>query len=154
MEKATFAAGCFWAVEAAFRKIPGVRSAIVGYTGGSTENPNYKEVCTGRTGHAEAVEVEFDPQLVSYEDLLQAFWDMHDPTTLNRQGPDIGAQYRSAVYFHDSKQEEVAKASKESLNASGKLSRPVVTEVTAASTFWKAEEYHQRYHEKHGIEHC
>lgn len=154
MEKATFAAGCFWAVESAFRKIPGVRSAIVGYTGGSTENPNYKEVCTGRTGHAEAVEVEFDPQLVTYNDLLEAFWDMHDPTTLNRQGPDIGAQYRSAVYFHDSKQEEVAKASKESLNASGKLPRPVVTEITAASTFWKAEEYHQRYHEKHGIEHC
>jgi peptide-methionine (S)-S-oxide reductase len=154
MEKASFAAGCFWGVEAAFRKIRGVHSAIVGYTGGSTENPNYKEVCTGRTGHAEAVEVDYDPQQVTYDELLEAFWDMHDPTTLNRQGPDIGAQYRSAVYCHSSEQEDLAKASKARLNSSGKLSKPVVTEITAASTFWKAEEYHQRYLEKHGVEHC
>jgi peptide-methionine (S)-S-oxide reductase len=154
MAKATFAAGCFWGVESAFRKVRGVKSAICGYTGGTLPEPSYKDVCTGRTGHAEAVEVDFDPALVSFEELLDAFWQMHDPTTLNRQGPDHGTQYRSAIYFHDAEQEAAARASKEKLDKSGKLPRPVVTEITPASKFYEAEEYHQRYHEKHGISHC
>ncbi len=153
MEKAGFAAGCFWGVETAFRKIKGVRSAIVGYTGGSLENPTYEAVCTERTGHAEAVEVEYDPAVVSYEDLLEAFWSMHDPTTMNRQGPDVGTQYRSAILFHTPEQEAAAKASTAKLESSGRLRDPIVTEITPASTFYRAEEYHQQYLEKRGIAH-
>ncbi len=153
MEKAGFAAGCFWGVETAFRKIKGVRSAIVGYTGGSPENPTYEVVCTGRTGHAEAVEVDYDPEVVSYEDLLEAFWSMHDPTTMNRQGPDVGTQYRSAILFHTPEQEAAARASKAKLESSGRFWNPIVTEIGPASTFYRAEEYHQQYLEKRGIAH-
>jgi len=135
MAKATFAAGCFWGVEDAFRQVKGVTSTTVGYTGGTTKNPTYKEVCTDRTGHAEAVEVEYDPQQVSYEDLLKVFWENHDPTTLNRQGPDVGTQYRSAIFFHGSDQEAAARASKAALEKSGKYKRPVVTEIVAAPEF-------------------
>ena len=151
MAKATFAAGCFWGIEAAFRKVPGVKDAAVGYTGGHKENPTYKEVCYTPTGHAEAVEVEFDPAQVSYEKLLDVFWSIHDPTQLNRQGPDVGEQYRSAVFVHSEEQAAAARASKERLEKSGRLRRPAVTEIAPASTFWRAEEYHQRYFEKMGI---
>ncbi len=137
-----------------FRNVDGVVDAIVGYTGGHTDNPTYKEVCTDGTGHAEAVEVTFDPAEVSYDELLEVFWANHDPTQLNRQGPDYGSQYRSAIFFHSPEQEEAARRSKEALDASGKLSRPVVTEITPASTFWRAEEYHQRYLEKRGQASC
>jgi peptide-methionine (S)-S-oxide reductase len=154
MEKAIFAAGCFWGVEAAFRQINGVKSTQVGYTGGSVENPSYELVCAGRTGHAEAVEVTYDPSVVSYERLLDAFWETHDPTTLNRQGPDIGAQYRSAIFFLTPEQERAAQASKEEMNRSGKFRREIVTEITPASEFYRAEEYHQQYFEKRGISHC
>jgi peptide-methionine (S)-S-oxide reductase len=154
MEKATFAEGCFWGVEANFQSIPGVISAVSGYTGGKTENPSYEDVCTGRTGHAEAVEVEFDPAKVSYDDLLKVFWTSHDPTTPNRQGPDVGTQYRSAIFFHDAAQEAAARASKEALEKSGKLKRPVVTEIVAAGPFYRAEEYHQKYFAKHGLHGC
>jgi peptide-methionine (S)-S-oxide reductase len=154
MEKATFAEGCFWGVESSFRQIPGVLDAVVGYTGGTTGNPSYRDVCTGRTGHAEAVEVTFDPAKVTYEQLLDHFWTSHDPTTLNRQGPDHGTQYRSAIFFHSPEQEAAAKASKQRLEASGRLHRPVVTQIAPASTFWRAEEYHQRYFEKQGIDAC
>ncbi|MEE8558782.1 MAG: peptide-methionine (S)-S-oxide reductase MsrA [Myxococcota bacterium] len=153
METATFAAGCFWGIEAAFRRIEGVRSAVVGYAGGSLENPTYEAVCTGGTGHAEAVEVEYDPAVVSYEDLLEAFWSMHDPTTMNRQGPDVGTQYRSALFFHTPEQEAAAKTSKSKLESSRRLRSPIVTEITPASTFYRAEEYHQQYFEKRGIPH-
>lgn len=153
-ETATFAAGCFWGVEVTFRNIDGVLDAIVGYTGGNTENPTYKQVCTDGTGHAEAVEVTFDPERVSYDDLLDVFWQSHDPTQVNRQGPDHGSQYRSAVFFHSPEQEALANKSKEALDASGRLSRPVATEITAASTFWPAEDYHQRYLEKRGQATC
>ena len=152
VEKATFAAGCFWGVEAAFWKVPGVRQTTVGYTGGHTEHPTYKQVCSDTTGHAEAVLVEYDPAEVSYEQLLEVFWNEHDPTTLNRQGPDVGSQYRSAVFFHTPGQEAAAKASRDAHQQ--KLSRPIVTEITPASTFWRAEEYHQRYFEKQGIASC
>ncbi|MEE8367790.1 MAG: peptide-methionine (S)-S-oxide reductase MsrA [Thermoanaerobaculia bacterium] len=154
MEKATFAAGCFWGVEAEFRKLDGVTSTVVGYSGGTLEDPTYRDVCSGATGHAEVVEIEFDPSRLSYEDLLQTFWDNHDPTTLNRQGPDVGSQYRSAVFFHSPQQQAVAEASKEAIERSGRYSRPVVTEITAVSTFHRAEEYHQQYLEKLGLEHC
>jgi peptide-methionine (S)-S-oxide reductase len=154
MEKATFAEGCFWGVEANFQSIPGVISAVSGYTGGKTENPSYEDVCTGRTGHAEAVEVEFDPAKVSYEDLLKVFWTSHDPTTPNRQGPDVGTQYRSAIFFHGAAQEAAARASKEALEKSGKLKRPIVTEIVAAGPFYRAEEYHQKYFAKHGLHGC
>ncbi len=153
METATFAAGCFWGIEAAFRRIEGVRSAVVGYAGGSLENPTYEAVCTGGTGHAEAVEVEYDPAVVSYEDLLEAFWSMHDPTTMNRQGPDVGTQYRSALFFHTPEQEAAARTSKSKLESSRRLRSPIVTEITPASTFYRAEEYHQQYFEKRGIPH-
>lgn len=152
MEKAIFAAGCFWGVESAFRKIKGVRSAVCGYTGGSKANPTYQEVCAGKTGHAEAVEVEYDPATVSFDELLDAFWKMHDPTTMNRQGPDIGTQYRSAIFFRNEQQGMAARKSKE--RAQSRFSRPIVTEITPAAPFYEAEEYHQRYHEKHGIEFC
>ncbi len=148
LEKATFGAGCFWGVESAFRKVPGVVSATVGYTGGSHENPTYEDVCTGRTGHAEAVQLEYDPSTVTYEELLDVFWNIHDPTTPNRQGPDVGSQYRSAIFSHDAEQEAAAIASKEKLDGSGRLPKPIVTEIAPASTFYRAEDYHQGYLEK------
>ena len=154
MEKATFAAGCFWGVEATFRQIPGVTSTAVGYTAGTLKNPSYEDVCSGKTGHAEAVDVEFDPAKVSYQELLGAFWESHDPTTLNRQGPDVGAQYRSAIFFHSPEQEAAARSSKETLDKEGRFKRPIVTVIEAAATFYKAEEYHQRYLEKRGLAHC
>jgi peptide-methionine (S)-S-oxide reductase len=153
-EKATFAAGCFWGVEAAFRQIQGVVGTAVGYSGGKTKNPTYKEVCTDRTGHAEVVEVEFDPKRVSYEKLLDVFWENHDPTTLNRQGPDVGTQYRSAILFHTPEQEAAARASKARLEASGRYKRPVVTEIVPLLEFYRAEEYHQQYLEKRGLSTC
>jgi len=151
-EKATFAAGCFWGVEAAFAEINGVVETAVGYIGGRTENATYEQVCSGGTGHAEAVEVTFDPAAVSYEHLLDAFWEMHDPTTLNRQGPDVGTQYRSAIFFHTPEQEKAALASK--ARAAGKFRKPIVTEITPASEFYRAEEYHQKYFQKHGGAAC
>jgi peptide-methionine (S)-S-oxide reductase len=154
MEKAIFAAGCFWGVEAELRNVKGVKATAVGYTGGRTENPTYKEVCTDTTGHAEAVEVEFDPSEVRYEQLLDVFWANHDPTQLNRQGPDWGRQYRSAIYFFTPEQEAAAKASRDALAKSGKFDRPIVTEIAPASKFWKAEDYHQQYLEKRGLAHC
>lgn len=154
MEKATFGAGCFWGVEAAFRQVEGVKSTAVGYSGGTFENPTYQDVCSGRTGHAEVVEVQYDPAVVSYDELLKVFWENHDPTTLNRQGPDVGAQYRSAIFYHTPEQEAAASASKEALDKSGQYRRPIVTEITPASTFYRAEEYHQQYFEKRGISHC
>lgn len=154
MARATFGAGCFWGVEAAFRKIHGVRSTMVGYAGGATENPTYEQVCTDRTGHAEVVQVDYDPEIVSYDRLLDVFWASHDPTQLNRQGPDIGTQYRSAIFVHDADQAEAAKASFKRLKDSGIYRRPIVTEITPASTFWPAEDYHQQYLEKRGLAHC
>jgi peptide-methionine (S)-S-oxide reductase len=154
MQKATFGAGCFWSVEAAFRKVKGVASTTVGYSGGTFENPTYEDVCSGKTGHAEVVEVVYDPSRVSYDELLEVFWEVHDPTTLNRQGPDVGAQYRSAIFFHNPGQESAAKASKEKLERTGKYKKPVVTEITPVSEFYPAEDYHQRYLEKHGLSHC
>jgi peptide-methionine (S)-S-oxide reductase len=154
LEKATFAAGCFWGVEATFRQIKGVKATAVGYSGGALENPSYRDVCTDRTGHAEAVEVEFDPAQVSYEQLLDVFWNNHNPTTLNRQGPDVGTQYRSAIFYHSPAQQAAAIASKERLEKSGKYKRPIVTEVVPAATFWRAEDYHQQYLEKRGMSNC
>ncbi len=154
MDKATFAAGCFWGVEETFRQVPGVIETTVGYLGGHTANPTYKDVCTDETGHAEVVQVTFDPSKVSYEKLLDVFWSAHDPTTLNRQGPDIGTQYRSAIFFHSPEQERQARASKEKMQASGRFRRPIVTEITPASTFYPAEEYHQKYLAKRGLSHC
>lgn len=154
MAIATFAAGCFWGVEAAFREVEGVLSTRVGYSGGSFEEPTYRDVCSGRTGHAEAVEVTYDPERVSYDDLLAVFWETHDPTTLNRQGPDVGEQYRSAIFFHDPAQEAAARASRERLAQSRKYPREIVTEITPASHFWEAEDYHQQYFEKQGMTHC
>ncbi len=153
-EKATFAAGCFWGVEAEFRQIPGVVSTSVGYTGGHTENPTYKQVCTDRTGHAEAVEVVYDPSRVSYQQLLKVFWENHDPTTLNRQGPDIGSQYRSAVFYHTPEQQAAAEASKEELERSGRYRRSIVTQIVAAPGYYPAEDYHQQYLEKRGLATC
>jgi peptide-methionine (S)-S-oxide reductase len=153
-EKATFAAGCFWGVEAAFREIPGVIATAVGYTGGHTENPTYRQVCAHTTGHAEAVEVTYDPTQVSYDDLLNVFWENHDPTQLNRQGPDVGDNYRSAIFYHDAEQEAAARASKERLEQSGRYRRPIVTEIVPAPTFWMAEDYHQQYLEKRGMASC
>lgn len=152
MEKATFAAGCFWGVEATFRRLAGVKSTQVGYTGGKLDHPTYEAVCTDRTGHAEALEVTFDPQVISYHDLLEVFWNNHNPMTLNRQGPDVGSQYRSAIYFHSPEQETEAKASRDAVQA--RFPRPIVTEITPASTFWPAEEYHQQYLEKRGLSNC
>jgi peptide-methionine (S)-S-oxide reductase len=150
--KATFAAGCFWQVEADFRRVEGVTRTTAGYTGGNLDRPTYEDVCTDRTGHAEAVEVEFDPQRVSYEQLLEVFWSGHDPTQLNRQGPDIGTQYRSAIFVHDEEQERAAQASRE--RARERFDRRVVTEIVPAATFWPAEAYHQRYLEKRGLASC
>ena len=154
MAKATFAAGCFWGVEDAFRQVEGVTSTAVGYIGGTTKNPSYKEVCTGRTGHAEAVEVDFDPAKASYLELLATFWKSHDPTTVNRQGPDVGTQYRSAIFFHDAGQEKDARESKAVLTEKGVFKRPIVTEIVPATEFYKAEDYHQQYFEKQGIRSC
>jgi len=148
-DRATFGAGCFWGVEAAFRKIKGVVSTTVGYSGGSSKNPAYKDVCSGRTGHAEVVQVEYDPSKTSYEELLNVFWSVHDPTQLNRQGPDVGTQYRSAIFFHNAEQEAAAKAAKAHLERSGRYRKPIVTEIIPASEFCMAEEYHQQYFEKH-----
>jgi peptide-methionine (S)-S-oxide reductase len=153
-DTATFAAGCFWGVEAAFSKTNGVTSTTVGYAGGHAKNPTYEDVCSDTTGHAEAVEVVFDPAVVSYEKLLDLFWSIHDPTTPNRQGPDTGSQYRSAIFYRSPEQQAAAAASKERLQKSGKLKRPIVTEIVPASTFWRAEEYHQKYFEKHGGPSC
>jgi len=152
-EKAAFAAGCFWGVEDAFMQLDGVSSTTVGYTGGHVENPGYREVCTDTTGHAEAVLVEFDPAKISYERLLDVFFQVHNPTTLNRQGPDVGSQYRSAIFFHSPEQEQQARAAKERLEKSGRFQRPVVTEIVPAAPFYEAEEYHQKYNQKHG-RHC
>ena len=153
-EKATFAAGCFWGVEAAFRRVDGVLSARVGYTGGTFKDPTYRDVCSGTTGHAEAVEVIYDPDKVSYDDLLEVFWTCHDPTTLNRQGPDIGDQYRSAIFCHSPAQESAAKASRQKHQAAGRFQRPIVTQIVPAAPFCQAEEYHQRYLEKRGKTTC
>ena len=153
-ELATFAAGCFWGTEEIFRKIPGVIDVVVGYTGGTLVNPTYEEVSSHTTGHAEAVQVTFDPENVSYEDLLKVFWENHDPTTLNRQGPDIGTQYRSSIFYHSVEQKKAAEKSKAEVSASGKWKKPVVTEIVKAGPFYKAEEYHQRYLEKHGLSTC
>ena len=154
MQTATFGGGCFWGVEAAFRRVPGVTSAAAGYLGGSAKDPTYKEICTGGTGHAEVVQLEFDPSIVSYKKLLDAFWKLHDPTTLNRQGPDVGTQYRSAIFYHTPEQKEDAIASKAALEQSNRFSHPVVTEIARASTFYMAEEYHQQYLEKRGLVSC
>lgn len=148
MTIATFAAGCFWGVEAKFRQVPGVLSTRVGYTGGQTTDPDYKIVCTGQTGHAEAIEITFDPNVISYDQLLDVFWQLHDPTTLNQQGPDRGTQYRSAVFYHDAEQQQQATDKKQQLNESVFAQRPIVTEITSASIFYPAEEYHQCYIEK------
>ena len=149
-EKAIFAAGCFWGIEAAFRRVDGVVSTAVGYTGGDVDEPTYEDVCSGRTGHAEAVQVEFDPAKVSYDQLLDLFWEIHDPTTLNRQGPDVGTQYRSAIFFDGPAQEAAARTSKEHQAGSGRFRNPIVTEIVPAATFWRAEDYHQQYFEKRG----
>lgn len=154
MQKATFGAGCFWGVEAAYRQIQGVISTAVGYAGGDLQNPSYKDVCTGRTGHAEVVEVTYDPERVSYEQLLDVFWANHDPTQMNRQGPDVGSQYRSAIFYHDDEQKQTAVDSLTKLEASGKYRRPIVTEITQASNFYIAEDYHQQYLEKRGLSTC
>ena len=154
MKKATFGAGCFWGVELSFRQVEGVSNVAVGYSGGSFDNPTYHDVCSGRTGHAEVVEVDYDPERVGFAKLLGVFWSIHDPTTPNRQGPDVGTQYRSAIFTHDDDQRAEALASKADQDASGRFRRPIVTEITPAKTFFRAEEYHQRYLEKHGRAGC
>jgi peptide-methionine (S)-S-oxide reductase len=152
LEKATLGAGCFWGVEATFRRLAGVKETQVGYMGGKMNNPTYKDVCTDKTGHAEVLEVTFDPDVISYHDILEVFWDNHNPTTLNRQGPDVGAQYRSAIFYHSPEQEAEAKASRDAAQA--RFPKPIVTEITPATEFWRAEEYHQQYLEKRGLSHC
>ena len=151
VEKATFAAGCFWHVEYAFNRVPGIISTTVGYTGGNTDNPSYKQVCSDRTGHAEAVEVTFDPNEISYSRLLEIFWNLHDPTQLNRQGPDVGSQYRSAIFYHSDEQKQAALETKAKLEAANVFSKPIVTEIAPAGEFYRAEEYHQKYFQKHGV---
>jgi peptide-methionine (S)-S-oxide reductase len=153
-EKAMFGAGCFWGVEATFRAVKGVSNATVGYAGGKTEKPTYEDVCSDDTGHAEVVQVEFDPEQVSYRDLLTVFWTNHDPTTLNRQGPDVGTQYRSVVFYYSPEQKTAAEESKAEMDKSGRFRRPIVTVIEPAPTFWPAEDYHQRYLEKRGLAHC
>lgn len=153
-EKATFGAGCFWGVEAAFRRVRGVTGTAVGYMGGTLEHPAYRDVCTGLTGHAEVVEVMFDPGMVSYRQLLEVFWIIHNPTTPGRQGVDIGSQYRSVIFYHSPEQKTAAEASREQVDRSGRFRDPVVTEIIPAKIFWRAEDYHQRYHEKHGGSGC
>jgi peptide-methionine (S)-S-oxide reductase len=154
MTDATFAAGCFCGVEAAFRQVQGVLETAVGYSGGHYDNPSYKDVCTGKTGHAEVVQVKFDPERVSYDELLDVFWSEHNPTTKNRQGWDVGTQYRSAIFYHDDEQKAMATESRDRLEASGKYRKPIVTEITQVSEFYPAEEYHQRYLEKRGLASC
>jgi peptide-methionine (S)-S-oxide reductase len=154
MAKATFGAGCFWGVEEAFRQVPGVLDTAVGYSGGKTTNPTYEDVCSDDTEHAEVVQVEFDPEKVSYERLLEVLFEIHDPTTLNRQGPDVGSQYRSAIYYHDEAQREGAEATKSRLQATGQFRRPIVTEISPAAPFYRAEEYHQKYLAKRGRSNC
>ena len=154
MEKATFAAGCFWGIEEEFRKVKGVKSNVVGYTGGTTKNPTYEDVCTDKTGHAEVMRVEYDPAEISYEELLEVFWKIHNPTTLNRQGPDVGTQYRSAIFYHNEVQKKTALKSKEKLEKSGNYKNPIVTEIVPAKKFYRAEEYHQKYLEKNGLAKC
>jgi peptide-methionine (S)-S-oxide reductase len=153
-EKATFGAGCFWGVEETFRQLPGVSSTAVGYAGGAKENPTYEDVCGDATGHAEVVEVEFDPAEIAYTKLLDVFWSNHNPTTLNRQGPDVGTQYRSAIFYHSPEQKQQAEASKAALEKSGRFPRPIVTQIEPAPKFWRAEEYHQQYLRKRGQTHC
>jgi len=152
LEKATLGAGCFWGVEATYRRLAGVKDTQVGYMGGKLNNPTYKDVCTDSTGHAEVLEVTFDPAVISYHDILEVFWDNHNPTTLNRQGPDVGAQYRSAIFYHSPEQEAEARASRDA--AQSRFPRPIVTEITPATEFWRAEEYHQQYLEKRGQSQC
>ncbi|MDQ3083063.1 MAG: peptide-methionine (S)-S-oxide reductase MsrA [Gemmatimonadota bacterium] len=152
--KATFGAGCFWGVEAAFRQLPGVLSTSVGYLGGTMKEPTYRDVCSGRTGHAEVVQVTYDPDRITYDDLLTVFWDNHNPTTLNRQGPDIGTQYRSAIFYHDDEQKTAAVGSKDERDKSGRFGKPIVTEITPASEYYEAEDYHQQYLEKRGMSSC
>jgi peptide-methionine (S)-S-oxide reductase len=152
LEKATLGAGCFWGVEATFRRLAGVTSTQVGYMGGNRKNPTYKDVCTDSTGHAEVLEVTFDPEVISYHDILEVFWENHNPTTPNRQGPDVGAQYRSAIFYHSPEQEAEAKASRDA--AQSRFPRPIVTEIAPATEFWRAEEYHQQYLEKRGLSQC
>ncbi len=154
IEKATFGAGCFWGVEADFRQIAGVKATQVGYEGGKTENPNYQDVCSHTTGHAEVVQVDYDPERVTYDQLLQVFWENHDPTQLNRQGPDVGDQYRTVIFYHSPEQEAAAIASKAALEAAGKFRKPIVTQIVPAETFYKAEDYHQQYLEKRGLSTC
>jgi peptide-methionine (S)-S-oxide reductase len=154
MEKATFGAGCFWHVEEAFRHLKGVNSTTVGYMGGTLKNPTYEDVCTDKTGHAEVLEVTYDPAKISYNDLLSVFWDIHDPTTKNRQGPDVGTQYRSVIFYHTLEQKTVAETSKRNLEQSKKYKKKVMTEITKATTFYPAEEYHQQYLAKHGLAAC
>lgn len=153
-QKATFGAGCFWGVEAAYRQLPGVISTEVGYLGGTMKDPTYKDVCSGSTGHAEVVQVTYDPERLTYDDLLTVFWENHDPTTLNRQGPDVGTQYRSAIFYHDEAQKAAAVRSKDEREKSGRHARPIVTEITEASDFYLAEDYHQQYLEKRGLSSC
>ena len=152
MQKAMFGAGCFWGVESAFRQLPGVTHTAVGYAGGTVERPTYEQVCTDRTGHAEVVQVEFDPERVSYADLLQLFWEIHDPTQVNRQGPDHGAQYRTVIFYYDESQRQAAEASKAELDRGGRLARLIATQIQPAPEFWPAEDYHQQYFEKRGIQ--
>ena len=154
MEKATFGAGCFWGVEETFRQVKGVTSTAVGYMGGTLKEPTYKDVCTDRTGHAEVVQIEFDPSLVSYNDLLRVFWENHNPTTPNRQGPDVGTQYRSVIFFYTPEQETAARMSMEELEKGKLFPLPIVTQIVPAQEFWRAEEYHQKYLEKRGLSHC
>ena len=154
MEKATFGAGCFWGVEAAFRKINGVLNTTVGYMGGNLENPTYEEVCTDKTGHVEVVQVNYDPSKVTYEELLEIFWNVHNPTQLNRQGPDIGTQYKSVIFYHNNQQKKIAENSKQKLENSSKYKNPIVTEITEVKKFYHAEEYHQQYIEKKGASSC
>jgi peptide-methionine (S)-S-oxide reductase len=152
LEKATLGAGCFWGVEAAYRRLAGVKETAVGYMGGKLKNPTYKDVCADSTGHAEVLEVTFDPEIISYHDILEVFWDNHNPTTLNRQGPDVGTQYRSAIFYHSPEQEAEAKASRDAAQA--RFPRPIVTEIVPSTEFWRAEEYHQQYLEKRGLSQC
>ncbi len=154
MEKATFGAGCFWGVEYEFSQVKGVASTVVGYMGGTKKNPTYQDVCTNTTGHAEVVELEYDPSVVTYEELLSLFWEIHDPTQRNRQGPDVGTQYRSAIFYHSEDQRKSAEESKDKVQRSGKYKKGIATEIMPASTFYDAEEYHQKYYERHSMDSC
>jgi len=154
LKKATFAAGCFWGVEARFMKVKGVVQTEVGYMGGHTESPTYRDVCTDRTGHAEVVQLTYDDSVISYDGLLDVFWNSHDPTQRNRQGPDVGTQYRTAIFYHDEEQRSVAERSIATMDASGRFKRPIATLVERSGPFWKAEEYHQKYLQKKGLDTC